>query len=563
MNINGRLHSEARKEGSFSVSGGFLVAVHLDLKGVQFRPEYLPQLLRDIAEQGANAVLVEYEDVFPFANLDIATDPETAWSEEALRDFLKQARSAGLEVIPLQQCLGHLEYVLCWEELSGYALDPSYPSTLDIFNADARALVEDMLRQVLEAHPDSRYFHLGLDEAFALAPHARERGESVCRWFVDYCEVLCDICEEYGKKPLIWSDILEHHLTPEDLPFIERLRDRVVMCTWDYTTQSGQTATARWGGNHISREWLDRPSDRQAPVVNGVTSFVEQMPGALRSQIAPYREGRVFTSIFQADLWTEMGFETLGTTACRISYDGPVLPYYNWRRANIEEWGRVASRSGQAGIIVSSWARGTSWCWPNYSFDLCWPLIHAMTRALGMEPPPFFPGIDSRIVERLFDTLGRCREDWKREEAVATEMEALAPALRAHHHEWQSVILLARLLALHKRAEFAVAEVEDFWANHRPNEAEWQRRLDTQSTLLDELAAMRDIVTAHFAVRYHGKAFEEWLATLFDIHEGKLRRCGAVCEEKRLLAKRAYGATRDGRYRPAIRIARGRRAAAQ
>lgn len=515
----------------------FMLAMHLDFKGVQFRPEYLPQLLSDLAAQGINTLLVEYEDIFPFANLDIATDPETAWSPRMVQEFQEQAHALNLEVIPLQQCLGHLEYLFCWDDLRHLALNHDYPSTLNIFNQEAKALVRDMLREVLEAHPGSRYVHLGLDEAFSLIEYAKQQGESVCRWFVEYTETLCDLCDEYGKKPLIWSDILEHHLTPDDLPIIERLRDRVVICTWDYTTREPNTPFARWGGNFVSRDWLQTPGDASAPTLNGKIAFLDEMPEALGTQLRPYRVGKTFSSIFQADLWTKLGFETFGTTAVRISYDGPSIPYYNWRWKNIELWAQVAKSSGQVGIIASSWARGTSWCWPNYSFDLTWPLTHALTSALGAAPQDFYAGIKPETMIRIFQTLGRCRENWKRETAVVAEMEQLAPALQAHHHEWQSTILMAKVLSWQKRASFAVDEVEDFWSNYRPVDSEWQRRLDDQAELLEEAAILRSEVVAHFAKRYWGKAFDEWVSTLFDIYCERVKRCFAPTHEKLTAAR--------------------------
>src|SRR4051794_38498356 len=49
-----------------------IIGLHLDLKGVAFRPNYIPQLFADLRSQRVNLVLVEYEDVFPFNGIDIA-----------------------------------------------------------------------------------------------------------------------------------------------------------------------------------------------------------------------------------------------------------------------------------------------------------------------------------------------------------------------------------------------------------------------------------------------------------------------------------------------------------
>lgn len=45
--------------------GNRINAIQIDLKGVLFKPSYFSQLMSDLKDQGVNAVLVEYEDVFP------------------------------------------------------------------------------------------------------------------------------------------------------------------------------------------------------------------------------------------------------------------------------------------------------------------------------------------------------------------------------------------------------------------------------------------------------------------------------------------------------------------
>ena len=78
-----------------------IVGFHLDLKGVVPKPGYHRQLLKDLAGMGVNAVLVEYEDVFPFRGLNIAWDPSVTWSTRTLRSFLRTAADLKIEVIPL------------------------------------------------------------------------------------------------------------------------------------------------------------------------------------------------------------------------------------------------------------------------------------------------------------------------------------------------------------------------------------------------------------------------------------------------------------------------------
>jgi hypothetical protein len=518
----------------------YLIAAHLDFKGMLFRQEYLPQLLTDLAGQGINAVLLEYEAVFPFRSVEVADDPPQVWNESTLYDFQQRANELGIEIIPLQQCLGHLEYVFGWERYRHFALDHAYPSTLNLEDQEGKALVLGMLREMLEAHPQSRYIHLGLDEAFALSKLVEAQDIDLVDLLIPYLDELCELCESYGKTPIIWSDMLEDHLTPEGLARFERFRNRIVLSLWDYHATSKPSPKIRLNGNRISREWRNDAEAIDAPPLAAAQKWIEDLPQPIRDLIEPYRNGRHFKPLFQVEMWTQLGFRILGASATRISYDGPLLPPYHCRRDNIRVWSESIQRNAQLGQVATSWARGTSWCPPNYPFDLSWPLLSEIGRSMGAHPEPFFAGVEREKVDQIFDLLGRCREDSRCEAEVADEMEALLPLLTKHQFEWLSTILLTRLLALHRRAAFALLEVEDFHANHRPVDSEWQRRLDDQAQICGELRDLRAKVHAHFSQRYTGKAFEEWIASIFSLQLKRLESCREECAEKLRAATECY-----------------------
>ena len=515
-----------------------IIGIHIDLKGVRFKPAYIPELLADLAGQGINTVLVEYEDCFPFQGLDIAWDRKATWSPAILARFLGEAQKNGIEVIPLQQCLGHLEYLMGWDRYRRFAEKPAYPSTLCLSNPDGKKLVREMLRQILTAHPASRFVHLGMDEARGLAscPKCRRKGD-LLKVFLGYLRELCDVVEEFGKTPMIWTDMLEDHFRPE---VFKGLQDRVIFVPWDYGATSERITTGRIAGFRVSREWLKEPANPAAPAIGPGATFTEDIPPAIRKVIRPYRHGRYFTALFQADLWSKLGFRVIGASAVRFSWHGAVLPRYNQLRGNLRTWASAIRRTGQMGQIGTSWARGTSWCPPNFSMDLTWPNVSYMARQMGARPRPFRPGIPAATVERIVTQLGRCREDWRLEVPLADEMDRLAPRLRAHRYEWESLALMARVLYWHRRSEDAQAEVNFFDANIHPIADEWQRRLDDQSAVLKALAALRRQVRVHFGRRYFGGAFEEWIRELFDLHIRRLKACGLVCRAKLKKSRRFH-----------------------
>lgn len=518
-----------------------IIGVHLDLKGMNFRPAYIPQYLADLASQKINTVIIEYEDVFPFRDLELTTDRSRVWSRATLQIFLREAKRHRLEIIPLQQCLGHLEYLLGWKRYRRFAENRNYPSTLRLADSTAINLVTCMLRQIIAAHPDSRYIHLGMDEAHALPDAAKRLGRDPLDLFLDHLRVLLPVVETAGKKAMLWGSMIESYFCPGAL---DEFRGRICLATGSYTPHRDLTPFCKLlGGSRVSRQWLADPTHPAAPPITPSTLFVEDYPPALRTLVAPYQRGKLFLPVLQLDLWRKSGIDAIATSAARLSEELAVLPRYNARRANIVGVSAAARRSRQLGHITTSWARGNSWCPPNYCIDLQWPLLADLAESMGRKPKPFWPGIPLKTVDHTLRTLGRCRDDWRLELQVADEMDRLAPKLRAHRYEWHSVALMARVLALQRRADLNLLEVDYFTVNSRPCETEWQRRLNEQSQTIRDIAAMRRKVRAHFGKRYTGTAFEEWLRHLFDLHEQRLRDCQRICRRKLRHAKRQYAST--------------------
>jgi len=515
-----------------------IIGIHLDLKGMNFKPAYIPQYLADLASQKINAILVEYEDVFPFHGLDITGDRTRLWSRATLQTFLREAKRHGIEVIPLQQCLGHLEYLLGWKRYRRFAEDRNYPSTIRVDAPQAVGLITDMLRQVLTAHPDSRFIHLGMDEARALKDAAKRLKRDVLDLFLDHLRVLLPIVEAAGKMPMVWTDMLEDHFRPDAF---KEFQDRVIFVSWDYAPINGLTPRCRFvGGVRVSHTWLDEPENPAAPVIGLGSRFTEDHPPAIQKLLAPYRQGRLYLPGFQLDIWTGRGVKAVFASAVRVSANMSVLPPYNALASNIRGASAAVKRSRQLGQIATSWARGTSWCPPNFCIDLQWPLVTILAKSMGAKPKPFWPGIPAKKVDHIIRTLGRCREDWRIEHRVANEMDALSGKLRAHRYEWDGIALMARVLGLQRRAEHNISEVDYFNANARPVDSEWQRRIQEQNQTLRDIAAMRRKVRAHFGKRYAGSAFAEWLRHLFDLHEERIKDAQKVCRAKLKTARRSY-----------------------
>jgi hypothetical protein len=132
-------------------------------------------------------------------------------------------------------------------------------------------------------------------------------------------------------------------------------------------------------------------------------------------------------------------------------------------------------------------------------------------------------------VTRIFQTLGRCRDEWRLETVIADEMDELASQLTTHRFEWRSVSLLARVLGWTRRLEFAIEEITYFQCNDLLPDGEWTRRLNEHAAIESDGATLRGQVSAHFGERYAGLAHEEWLRDIFDQPLARLRSYNKAC----------------------------------
>ncbi|CAH2059400.1 unnamed protein product, partial [Iphiclides podalirius] len=145
------------------------VVVHIDLKGAPPKLEYLTSLLPLFKDVGANALLLEYEDMFPYKG-DIANlSSKYCYKEQELKEFIKFATNEGLEIIPLIQTFGHLEHALKLAEFKHLREITIYPDSICPSNAGSIILIDSMLKQIIGFHSsvvELKHIHVGCDEVF-------------------------------------------------------------------------------------------------------------------------------------------------------------------------------------------------------------------------------------------------------------------------------------------------------------------------------------------------------------------------------------------------------------
>jgi hexosaminidase len=281
--------------------------MHLDLKGLPPTAPRLLSLLELCQRLGYNAILVEWEDMFPWT-VDERFRCETAYTADQVRAFVHRARELAVELIPLVQCLGHMETPLRLAEYAHLRELEQYNDVMNPLASGAVGLVAGMMDDVLALMPDTIHFHLGGDEAWTFGAHPdtaeyiRQHGRGAL--YLQHVDPLLDKLLARGIRPLLWHDMM---ITWNDGE-LARIKDRAELCVWGYNDDPRTTA------HHFAVKHIQR--------------FVDH---GIR-------------------LWAASAFKG----ADGVDRD---LPDIGRRITNMQAWVSVASEYRMQGIVMTAWSR--------------------------------------------------------------------------------------------------------------------------------------------------------------------------------------------------------------
>lgn len=206
--------------------------MYVDFRTQVHTMQSLKELADKCAHMGMNTMLLEYEATFPFEK-HATLKNQYAFTKEEIAGYVEYCGKLGLDVIPLQNCMGHAQYILKHDRYAALredARDMSQVCPLKI--EQAKPVFREIFAEVAALHP-SKYFHIGCDETFLLGScrncreYVKVHGKS--KLFVEYVKAMCEIVREMGKIPVIWADIILMH--PENLG---ELPDDLVYMDWNY-----------------------------------------------------------------------------------------------------------------------------------------------------------------------------------------------------------------------------------------------------------------------------------------------------------------------------------------
>ena len=271
---------------------------HLDLRVQVMTMDALKAFALKLHNLGINTLIMEWEGTYPFEKHPLIPN-RYAYSKAEIVSFIKYCNDLGIDVIPLQQSFGHVEYILRNDRYKDMREDQKdYSQVCPLQTKLDSALFTDLYTELASTHT-SKYIHIGGDETYLLGHDERCRlmaaKEGKSKLYIDYIRMLCNIVIRLGKTPVLWADIALKY--PDAIKLLPR---STVFIDWNYG----------WDMNHFG--------DHKKLL--------------------------------------ESGYEIWGAPALRSSPDNYFLTEWGKHFKNIRDFVPAAAKMGYKGIVMTSWS---------------------------------------------------------------------------------------------------------------------------------------------------------------------------------------------------------------
>lgn len=192
--------------------------VHFDLKGAPPKVDYLLSVFEFISKKlGATGVLLEWEDMFPYTGVLKVARNGRAYTKQEVQLILETAKALNLQVVPLIQTFGHLEWILKLKKFAHLREISHYSQTICVSKKESIELIKNMIDQIMNFHTDAKMLHIGMDEAFQVgdcnvcSQAIRSSKNGSKDWLITkHMATIAEYAKKkYGVRVLVWHDMLK------------------------------------------------------------------------------------------------------------------------------------------------------------------------------------------------------------------------------------------------------------------------------------------------------------------------------------------------------------------
>jgi hexosaminidase len=251
--------------------------------------ETLFALIDRLASWKINQIQLYSEHTFAYR------DHETVWRDaspmtaEEIRAVDAYCAARHIELVPNQNCLGHMGRWLAHAEYRPLAMAPTAdqpdraPTTIEPLNPASLELVRGLFAELLPNFSHERFVNVGLDEPWELPP---ERIDD----YLDWVRTLRGLPELEGRELLIWGDILDG-----DPDRIRALPAGVTVCEWGYDAGfpfEARAATLSKAGKSF---WVAPGTSSWLTILGRTTNMRANIAEAVEAAVSHGGEGMLNT----------------------------------------------------------------------------------------------------------------------------------------------------------------------------------------------------------------------------------------------------------------------------
>lgn len=281
------------RPGPFIIKG-----FHLDMRVQVMSMDTLKSFVLKLSRYGINTLIMEWEGTYPFEKNPLIPN-RYAYTKSQVISFIKYCNGLGIDVIPLQQSFGHVEYILRHDKYKELREDQKdFSQVCPLQTKQDSTLFTELYTELASTHT-SKYIHIGGDETYLLGHDERCRlkaaQEGKSKLYIDYIKLLCNIVIRLGKTPILWADIALKY--PDAIKLLPK---GTIFIDWNYGWDMNRF------GNHQKL--------------------------------------------------LESGYEIWGAPAIRSSPDNYFLTQWEKHFKNIHDFVPAAASLGYKGIVMTSWS---------------------------------------------------------------------------------------------------------------------------------------------------------------------------------------------------------------
>lgn len=215
---------------------------YLDMRGLFPKFENILMYIRDMAHFKLNTLVIEYEDKLPRSRTEFCHSSATL-TQAQLQMLLQVANENFIDVVPLQQTFGHLEYALKLPEYQHLREMPTTPGEMCPLRAGSYELAASLIEETAKMHPNSQYLHLGCDEVWSLgeSDECKASGKSKGEIAIEFINKLAEKVISLGKTPIVWHDMLANVWKnnemgdAQDYESLKNINKNIVVAIWLYS----------------------------------------------------------------------------------------------------------------------------------------------------------------------------------------------------------------------------------------------------------------------------------------------------------------------------------------